>query len=45
MVWEEQSFIRAASRLGVVPSALTETIRQLEEEAGVVLFDRRIRPI
>jgi len=45
MVWEEQSFIRAASRLGVVPSALTETIRQLEEEAGVVLFDRRLRPI
>ena len=40
----EGSFARAADRLGVVPSALTETIRQLEESAGVPLFDRRMRP-
>ncbi len=40
----EGSFGRAADRLGVVPSALTETIRQLEESAGVPLFDRRMRP-
>ncbi|MCX8997237.1 LysR substrate-binding domain-containing protein [Rhizobiaceae bacterium BDR2-2] len=43
-VWREGSFSRAAERLGVVPSALTETIRQLEEIAGVTLFDRRLRP-
>lgn len=38
------SFARAADRLGVVPSALTEIIRQLEESAGAALFDRRMRP-
>ena len=38
------SFARAADLLGVVPSALTETIRQLEESAGLPLFDRRMRP-
>lgn len=40
----EGSFARAAERLGVVPSALSETIRQLEEAAGLPLFDRRMRP-
>lgn len=43
-IWREGSFARAADQLGVVPSALTETIRQLEESAGVPLFDRRMRP-
>lgn len=38
------SFARAADRLGVVPSALTEIVRQLEESAGAALFDRRMRP-
>lgn len=38
------SFSRAASELGVVPSALTETIRQLEEAVGAELFDRSQRP-
>ena len=41
---DEGSFVRAADRLGVVPSALTETVRQLEESAGLALFDRRMRP-
>jgi DNA-binding transcriptional LysR family regulator len=40
----EGSFSRAAELLGVVPSALTETVRQLEEMVGASLFDRRIRP-
>lgn len=43
-IWAEGSFARAAQRLGVVPSALTETVRQLEEIAGGLLFDRRSRP-
>lgn len=43
-VWTEGSFARAAERLGVVPSALSETVRQLEELAGGPLFDRRSRP-
>lgn len=43
-IWREGSFVRAASQLGVVPSVLTETIRQIEESAGVALFDRRMRP-
>lgn len=38
------TFARAASALGVVPSALTETIRQLETEVGARLFDRSQRP-
>lgn len=38
------SFARAADRLGVVPSALTEIVRQLEDSAGAALFDRRMRP-
>lgn len=43
-IWAEGSFARAAERLGVVPSALTETVRQIEEIAGGALFDRRSRP-
>lgn len=44
MIWHEGSFARAADRLGVVPSALSETVRQLEEVAGGALFDRNQRP-
>ncbi|WP_256218779.1 LysR family transcriptional regulator [Alloyangia pacifica] len=43
-IWAEGSFARAADRLGVVPSALTETVRQIEEIEGGALFDRRSRP-
>lgn len=43
-IWREGSFARAAESLGVVPSVLTETVRQLEEAAGLALFDRRLRP-
>lgn len=43
-IQDEGSFARAAERLGVVPSALSETIRQLEEAVGLPLFDRRMRP-
>ena len=43
-IWQEGSFVRAAERLGVVPSALTETVRQIEDIAGAALFDRRSRP-
>lgn len=41
---EHGGFSRAAAALGVVPSALTETVRQVEREIGVPLFDRRMRP-
>lgn len=44
-VAEEGSFAAAALRLSVVPSALTETIRQIEQESGVILFNRSRRPI
>ena len=43
-IWVQGSFSRAASALGVVPSVLTATVRQLEEEVGAPLFDRRTRP-
>lgn len=38
------SFSGAAEHLGVVPSALSELIRQLEADIGAPLFDRRTRP-
>ena len=41
----EQSFVRAAEALGVVPSALTETIKQIEADCGLRLFDREARPV
>lgn len=41
----EQSFTRAADSLGVVPSALTETIKQLEADCGLRLFNREARPV
>ena len=37
------SFAAAAAELGKVPSALTYTVRRLEEELDVLLFDRRGR--
>lgn len=43
-IWAEGTFANAAQKLGVVPSALSETIRQLEEIAGGALFDRGSRP-
>jgi DNA-binding transcriptional LysR family regulator len=44
-VMDEGSFTRAALLLGVVPSALTETIRTLEAECRTAVFDRKSRPI
>jgi DNA-binding transcriptional LysR family regulator len=35
------SFAAAAAALGKVPSALTYTVRKLEDELDVLLFDRR----
>jgi DNA-binding transcriptional LysR family regulator len=37
------SFAAAAAELGKVPSALTYTVRKLEDELDVLLFDRRGR--
>ncbi|MND80300.1 LysR family transcriptional regulator [Aliirhizobium cellulosilyticum] len=43
-VAREGSFASAAKRLGIVPSALSELIRHLEETVGAALFDRNTRP-
>lgn len=43
-IWSHGTFARAAQEIGVVPSALTETIRHFEAEAGGALFDRTQRP-
>ncbi|MEI4472915.1 LysR family transcriptional regulator [Frigidibacter sp. MR17.24] len=43
-VWAGGSFARAAAELGVVPSALTETVRQVEVALGAPLLDRAQRP-
>ena len=42
---EERNMTAAAHRLGTTQSAVSQCIRQLEEELGVLLFDRRRRPL
>ena len=45
IVAEERSFTRAAARLGVSPSALSHTMRRLEERLGVQLLARSTRSV
>lgn len=42
---ERRSFARAATHLGVTPSALSQTIRQLEARLGVRLLHRTTRSV
>lgn len=44
-VAKEQSFTRAAAKLGVSPSALSQTIRNLEERLGLRLLTRTTRSV
>lgn len=44
-VVERQSFARAAAHLGVSPSALSQTIRQLEGRIGARLLNRTTRSV
>ena len=44
-VAEERSFTRAAKRLSVTPSAISHTIRSLEEAIGVRLLSRTTRSV
>jgi DNA-binding transcriptional LysR family regulator len=44
-VAREQSFTKAAARLGITPSALSHTIRSLEERLGVRLLARTTRNV
>jgi len=45
VVAEERSFTRASARLGVSPSALSHTIRRLEEKLRVQLLARSTRSV
>jgi len=45
VVAEERSFTRAAARLGVSPSALSHTMRQLEERLRIQLLARSTRSV
>ncbi|GHC86483.1 LysR family transcriptional regulator [Streptomyces flavofungini] len=44
-VADEGGFSRAAERLGVVQSAVSQQVRRLERELGVALFDRSTRHV
>lgn len=44
-VARERSFTRAAAQIGVSPSALSHTIRGLEERLGVRLLTRTTRSV
>ena len=44
-VARERSFTRAAAQLGVSPSALSQTMRALEEKLGVALLTRTTRSV
>jgi DNA-binding transcriptional LysR family regulator len=44
-VAKERSFTRAAAKLGVSPSALSQTIRNLEERLGLRLLARTTRSV
>ncbi|MEI6026447.1 MAG: LysR family transcriptional regulator [Betaproteobacteria bacterium] len=42
---EERSMSAAAQRLGTTQSAISQGVRKLEEQLGVVLFNRQHRPL
>lgn len=42
---EERNMSNAARRLGLTQSAVSQSIRQLEDQFGVVLFNRERRPL
>jgi DNA-binding transcriptional LysR family regulator len=44
-VAHERSFTRAAARLHLSPSALTASVREMEREIGLRLFDRSTRSV
>jgi DNA-binding transcriptional LysR family regulator len=44
-VAEQRSFAKAAARLGIAPSTLSQTIRALEERLGVRLLNRTTRSV
>ena len=45
VVARERSFTRAAAQLGVSPSALSQTLRKLEERLGIRLLTRSTRSV
>lgn len=44
-VAQERSYRRAASRLGVSPAAVSKAVKQLEDDVGIVLFQRSSRAV
>ena len=44
-VTEEGSMSGAASRMGISQSGVSQMVRQLEDDLGVILVDRTTRPL
>ena len=44
-IWKEGSLSAAANRLGTSPATVTRKLRDLEQELGVVLFERTTRAL
>ena len=44
-VYQEKSFVKAAEKLYVSQPSLSITIKRIEQELGITIFDRRIKPL
>lgn len=44
-IYEEQSFSKAAQRLYITQPSLSNSVKKLEDEIGIPLFDRTCKPV
>ena len=44
-LWQERNFTRAAQRLYISQPALSATVRRVEKEFGIKIFNRTTKPL